>query len=226
MLSKKTINYILITAVILGIFFSPFLVNIAKGSGATQNDWNAKPAEVSTPNLWTLLSDPATAVVNLVYQFIYYVPFKIASAFLYFSSFILSQSVTLSITGSTFSSLLSDPTSAVNVGWGLCRDIVNLFLIFILLYIAIATILQVSGYGAKELLVSLIVIAFLVNFSLVITKLVVDASNILAVEFYNSLAAGSSSSTTVNVADSFIEGLNIELNCFRCGHLAFFPKFV
>ncbi|MBU3925590.1 hypothetical protein KJ763_00260 [Patescibacteria group bacterium] len=83
----------------------------------------------------------------------------------------------------------------VEEGWALCRDIVNLFFIFILLYIAIATILQISGYGIKDLLVKVIIIALLVNFSLLITKVIIDSSNVLASEFYSMV-------TNIEVLDS------------------------
>ncbi len=110
-------------------------------------------------------------------QWVIYTPGKLAIGI---GGYALNKSVDLSINSfATFAN-----SEAVNKGWGLGRDIVNIFLIFILLYIAIATILQLSGYGAKQLLTTLIVIAFLVNFSLVITKLIIDASNILPLEFY------------------------------------------
>ncbi len=78
--------------------------------------------------------------------------------------------------------------SIIKDGWTLSRDVANLFFIFILLYISIATILQLAGYGVKDLLAKVIIIALLVNFSLVITNVIIDASNVLAVEFYSKVA--------------------------------------
>lgn len=77
--------------------------------------------------------------------------------------------------------------AAVNVTWGVLRDLANILFIFILLAIGIATILQIEGYGMKSLLAQVIVIAVLINFSLFFTKLIVDASNIFAVQFYNAM---------------------------------------
>ncbi len=88
------------------------------------------------------------------------------------------------------------------------RDIVNLFLIFILLYIAIATILQVSGFNTKQLLTTLIIIAFLVNFSLVITRLIVDAANVLTVGFYNSFEKDASGK--ISISNTFRNALDSE----------------
>ena len=72
---------------------------------------------------------------------------------------------------------------AITIGWGITRDVANIFFIFILLIIAIATILRLESYGAKQLLPKLIIVALLINFSLVIATTIVDASNILALTF-------------------------------------------
>lgn len=74
-------------------------------------------------------------------------------------------------------------------GWALVRDFVNLIFIFILLWIAIATVLGLESYGYKQLLPRLIIVAFIINFSLVFTRLVIDASNLLAVQFLNSIGS-------------------------------------
>src|SRR3989344_684841 len=72
---------------------------------------------------------------------------------------------------------------AITIGWGITRDVANIFFIFILLIIAIATILRLESYGAKQLLPKLIILALLINFSLVIATTIVDASNVLALTF-------------------------------------------
>ncbi len=83
-------------------------------------------------------------------------------------------------------------------GWAVTRDLANMLFIFILLFIAIATILQISSYGAKSLLARLVIIALLLNFSLFITRVVVDVSNVTARLFYNGISGGAA---TANVLD-------------------------
>lgn len=73
----------------------------------------------------------------------------------------------------------------VNPGWVICRDIANTFFIFALLYIAIMTILGKLSGQVKGLLVSLIIVALFMNFSMYITRFVVDVGNVIALEFYN-----------------------------------------
>ncbi|MFC1751642.1 hypothetical protein ACFLY5_00665, partial [Patescibacteria group bacterium] len=71
----------------------------------------------------------------------------------------------------------------VEFGWGLCRDMTNFIFVFALIFIGIATILQIQTYGFRKLLVRIIIAALLVNFSATITLVIVDASNFVATEF-------------------------------------------
>ncbi|MBI5221836.1 MAG: hypothetical protein HY979_03455 [Candidatus Magasanikbacteria bacterium] len=77
--------------------------------------------------------------------------------------------------------------SAVSQGWTTTRDVTNLFFIFIMLAISIATILRIEQYGAKALMARLIIVALLLNFSMPLTKVIIDSSNILALVFYSPL---------------------------------------
>ena len=71
---------------------------------------------------------------------------------------------------------------AIDQGWSLVRDIMNLLFIFGLLYIGFKIILGSDDSSTRKLLVNLIMAALLVNFSLFITKFVVDTSNSLAAQ--------------------------------------------
>lgn len=110
------------------------------------------------------------------------------------------QFFNISISTSLDNKILNAPIVAD--GWHITQGLANMFFIFIILYIAIATILQLSGYGMKELLAKVIIIALLVNFSLVFAKLIIDGSNVLALEFYNKISAGG------DLAANFIKGFN------------------
>lgn len=77
-------------------------------------------------------------------------------------------------------------TPFVSEGWQVVRDLCNMFFIFILLYIALTTILDSGGSKNKAGVVNVIIIGLLINFSLFATHLIIDASNIMARVFYNS----------------------------------------
>jgi type IV secretory pathway VirB6-like protein len=97
-----------------------------------------------------------------------------------------------------------DQLDAINYGWVLFRDLGNLCFIFILVYIAIVTVLGIEGYDTKRAIRNIIIIGLLVNFSLFFTKFFIDISNVLSISFYN-LAAGNK-----GISDSIMTSLNLQ----------------
>lgn len=78
--------------------------------------------------------------------------------------------------------------SAINDVWGKIRDLGNMTFIFILLYQGIRMILGLGGTSVKKAITGIIIAAIFVNFSLFVTKAVIDASNIITLGFYNSIS--------------------------------------
>ncbi|MBZ1345137.1 MAG: hypothetical protein KY055_00605 [Candidatus Nealsonbacteria bacterium] len=64
-------------------------------------------------------------------------------------------------------------------GWDFTAGLANLFIILILLAIAYAFIFKIETYGLKKALPRLIIVALLLNFSLLFVAILVDISNIL-----------------------------------------------
>ncbi len=93
---------------------------------------------------------------------------------------------------------------SINQAWTIFRDVSNLAFIFIILYLAFQLILGV-GSGHWRSLGSLIVMAILINFSLFFTKVVIDASNILAVVFYAPIESAGGGGVT----DLFMRQVNL-----------------
>lgn len=125
------------------------------------------------------MGDIIGLVFKKAFAWIGYIILQLVSVILTIAGALLDTSINYSI-----NNFANTSKAIVEQGWTISRDVANLFFIFILLYISIATILQLSGYGMKELLVTVIIVALLVNFSLVITRFIIDGSNILAMEFY------------------------------------------
>lgn len=71
---------------------------------------------------------------------------------------------------------------AVDNMWVVVRDLFNITFIFALVYLGFKMILNSDDASTKKWLVNIILAALLVNFSLFITKFIVDFSNILAVQ--------------------------------------------
>jgi len=64
-------------------------------------------------------------------------------------------------------------------GWGAIRDFSNMFIVLGFVVVGIATALRLREYEAKKLLMPLIVVALLINFSGLFCGLVIDASSIM-----------------------------------------------
>lgn len=97
----------------------------------------------------------------------------------------------------------------VREAWAIFRDLVNISFIFVLLYVAIGTILQLNSVQGKHLLKNVIIAALLVNFSFFFTGIIIDASNVVANQFYS--MAGGENPTGLNgapdITTSLIDGM-------------------
>ena len=115
----------------------------------------------------------------------------------------ITLNLTLQITVVNMSTLVNN-IDAINDGWVLFRDLANITFIFILLYIAIATILEL-GVDTRKTITKVIIAALLINFSLFFTKVIVDGSNVLTINFYQLI--GQTGGTEINSPDG--GGFNI-----------------
>ncbi|MCH7882797.1 type IV secretion system protein [Patescibacteria group bacterium] len=96
--------------------------------------------------------------------------------------------------------------------WATSRDTANLFFIFVLLTIAIATILRIETYGAKKLLPKLIIAALFINFSFLITQYVILSSNLLAGFFLDGLKG--QGGVAASISEKVLKDVN-PLNIFK-----------
>lgn len=63
-------------------------------------------------------------------------------------------------------------------GWITVRDFSNMFIVLGFVVIGLATILRIREYEAQKLLPTLIIVALLINFSLMICGIIIDGANI------------------------------------------------
>lgn len=76
--------------------------------------------------------------------------------------------------------------------WKIVRDMFNIIFIMTLLFSAFATVLQIEKYNYKRILLNLVIMALLVNFSFPITRFIIDISNVIMYFFVNTLLNGGS----------------------------------
>ncbi len=84
--------------------------------------------------------------------------------------------------------LLTDNAGAINpaiqLAWRTFRDLGNILFVFALVFIGIATILGIDRYGYRQMLARVVLAALFINFSLLITSLVIDTANLFAYNIY------------------------------------------
>lgn len=102
----------------------------------------------------------------------------------------------------------------IKTGWTLFRDLSNILIIGMFVFIAIATILGIKEYGYKRLVARVLIIAVLMNFSLLFTELIVDVSNFTAFQFYASMTNQNSQTGVVagsqfDIAQAFIKPMGL-----------------
>lgn len=160
--------------------------NIVEGSTDTGNPGNL-------PYCLDFSLTSGRAAINMLgcfTQLVYYVLYIPTAALARLAAGFLDWFLHFSLQSSSYTA-----TEFVPQGWRIVRDISNILFIFVLLYIAIGTILRISGVDAKKMIASLVVVALLINFSLFFTKIIIDTSNILARIMYDSVnVTGQSSS--------------------------------
>ena len=75
--------------------------------------------------------------------------------------------------------MVSVQEEIVTFGWGFVSGIANMFLILIFVICALAIILKIESFPAKKILPNLIIVALLMNFSLVFIGMLIDITNII-----------------------------------------------
>ncbi len=93
-------------------------------------------------------------------------------------------------------------TAVIYSVWSIIRDLASIALIFVILWAAIQMILNVKQPNYASLLKSIVIMGILINFSFFFTQVLIDASNIVSLQFFNAITPGktyTSGSTLANM---------------------------
>lgn len=97
---------------------------------------------------------------------------------------------------------------AVNNLWVIIRDLFNLLFIFGLIYSGFKIILDANDSASKKNIVTIVMAALLINFSLYASQIIVDFANVATYQIFQLMAAPEGETffgvPTKNVSDSFI----------------------
>ncbi|HEV7702347.1 MAG TPA: hypothetical protein VGO63_02810 [Candidatus Paceibacterota bacterium] len=179
-------------------------------TAAQQTDAEKKAAEeqeqAKTEALFGKCSLGSDAIIEgCIIRFFFLIFITLGSKILYMTAYIFN--IMLSLTLST----VLYKSNFLPEAWRIIRDFSNIFFIMVLLYIAIKMILGLGGAEIKKMIVQVIVAALLINFSMFMTEVVIDSSNILALIFYNKISVHPPTATAkaVGAGTSAVTGATI-----------------
>lgn len=126
-------------------------------------------------------------IADCIGQLFLYVLIPISSFVVFLAGKLMDIMLSMSISSSVYRDI-----SFILEGWRIVRDLCNLLFIFILIYVSISMILGggggEGGSNPKKMIAQLVLIAVVINFSLFLTRIVIDSGNILAHVFYNQIS--------------------------------------
>lgn len=103
-------------------------------------------------------------------------------------------------------SLITGMGVSILPAWKIVRDLANIIIVFSLLYLGIKTILNGNGFAETKVLISIIIAAVLINFSLVFTQTVFNVSNVIGSQIGQQITFSGQSSAQTGTK-SISEGL-------------------
>lgn len=220
---KKLTVFALLFAIILLPFSSIIKIEVAQAKCiSTQSgqevpaqdgqcpDW--APGDAGEPSMGGNASEcnvlgGAIGIGNCLSGIIYIFTVGLGSGIAWVGATFLNFAVHLSLQSASYA------LDFVATGWTTARDIANMGFIFILIYLAVTIMFQANTSGTMHTLAGVIVVALLINFSFFFTRVVIDAGNILSVQFYNAIAAKSVVVEGTNVPDitrGIMEGVDLQ----------------
>ena len=158
---------------------------------------------IGYPNISNAIFDgPTFTVVNSIIGSIGNFLLSLASYLLAISGIFLNLSLNITThVGDFYNSI-----PALNEVWLVVRNMSSIFIIFALLYSSIKVIVGAGSSSAtKELIAKIVIAGVMINFSLFFTKVLIDGSNLVSLQFYRAIAPKSAGSLN-NLSSAFNDG--------------------
>jgi hypothetical protein len=156
--------------------------NIA-GTPPTTSNNSGTGAGSTQPSTDILANCKNLIISGCIASMVYVFTVGIGSAFAYIAAYFFDITIQLSLNGASYG------LDFVSTSWTTARDLANMAFLFILIYIAFTIILRADTSGTMSLLAGVIIVALLVNFSFFFSRVIIDAGNILTIQFYNAIPA-------------------------------------
>ena len=122
-------------------------------------------------------------VLQLV-AYLAHILFSLSSMFLAMCGTLMNVGIQLTVHLGTF----IHNNDIIYTVWGTIRDIASILLIFFILWAALQMILSLKSAGYATLIKNIVIAGILINFSFFLAQVLIDASNIVSLQFYNAMA--------------------------------------
>lgn len=196
---NKTIIFSLILFLLIFISITPLLVSAqAQGTSGVDAVVNSGGGGATEKALFYLLGiDRILAGIVTIFLGLFSTVLTIAGVIFDFSIKFGIQKF----------SALAGNTSMVSEGWVIARDLANVVFIFLVLWAGISTILRLNHGSTMGTIMKIAVAALLINFSLFVTRAVIDIANTVALHFYSLILGNGTDGTLSGV---FMQGLAMQ----------------
>ncbi|PIR82868.1 hypothetical protein COU20_00005, partial [Candidatus Kaiserbacteria bacterium CG10_big_fil_rev_8_21_14_0_10_59_10] len=217
-LQNRYLTSIVVVAAI-SLFFAPLFLHAQGSGGAGDPAGEASPAQITEAPTTATPQVRATCDFLNGYTFDGCIWFPLMSWL--GSWFLTIGGYLLLVAGTLFDTLVGriivdfkgtldflNITTAISDGWTIFRDFSNILIIGIFAFTAISIILGLHEFGQKKMIARILIIAVLINFSLLFTKMIIDASNFTAYQIYRQMAGGADS-VTFDISQRFLVPMGI-----------------
>ena len=184
--SKKRIIFSLVFLCLASVFFLGYFNN-------------AYAASTFTSSIDPVLSKGASVVVEaMASPFLAAMNALLYATFAFFGLLLVIAGILLdwAINPVNFNAVMN--LDSIRLIWTTVRDFLNIFFIMVLLFSAFCTIFQVSKYSIKSIMLNLVIMALLVNFSFPIARFIIDAANVPMYYIINNTVPGLSNSSGIS----------------------------
>jgi uncharacterized membrane protein YgcG len=154
--------------------------------GSCPEGFRAFPEENKGRGLITIAKEGSNACNSLpscIAEVVYWFTAGLGGAAAYLAAWVLSIATALSLSSTAYA------LDFITDGWTIVRDLANMLFVLILVYLALTIMFRADTHDTAKKLAWVIAIALVINFSFFFTRVVIDAGNLLAVQFYNSIEA-------------------------------------
>lgn len=197
----KSLKKLLIPLIGIILFMAPIAISVQTGGDLTLS---IEPSQVHAINLHCSTTSLSCPLKEAGLDILEYIIYDTTSIFAGISALIMDFILEYSISSSTYK------TGVIELGWEIVRDLVNIGFIFALLISAFQIALGIGNSGAaKSRVLKTILVALTVNFSLFMSYVIVDSSNILAHVFYNRIQVDGDAALAGPVAQNGDDGINL-----------------